>query len=75
MLSFWILLTAPDKLARQLIPDDFYNYSLTWLEVCDVLLVLPGWEHSVGTKKEIKRAKELKIPIFYDINNLMKKFT
>jgi nucleoside 2-deoxyribosyltransferase len=52
-------------------PDDeftvqqFYEYSLAWLEVSDCVLVLPGWEKSDGTLKEIARAEELGIPVFY----------
>lgn len=35
------------------------------IRVADCLVVLPGWEDSEGTKKEIKLAHELQIPIFY----------
>jgi hypothetical protein len=73
--DFHLLLSAPEKLAREVTPDDFYSYSLAWLEVSDVLLVLPGWEKSYGTKLEIAKAEELGIPIFYSINSLMKHFS
>ena len=43
----------------------FYDYSMTWLEVCDEIHVLPGWETSQGTIKELARATELHIPITY----------
>jgi hypothetical protein len=49
---------------------DFYEYSLSWLEVSDAVLVLPGFESSKGTAKEIERAKELFIPVFYDEKEL-----
>ena len=53
------------------VPDgQFYKFSLTWLEVSDALLILPGWEHSKGTIKEIERAAELGIPVFYNIGDL-----
>lgn len=42
---------------------DFYRYSIAWLEVSDEVWVLPEWQNSKGTKAEIKRAKELKIPV------------
>ena len=41
----------------------FYEYSIAFLEVCDEVHVLEGSENSVGTQKEIARAKELNIPI------------
>jgi hypothetical protein len=43
----------------------FYDYSMAWLEVSDYVLVLPNSEHSKGTQLEIKKAKELNIPVFY----------
>jgi hypothetical protein len=52
--------------------EDYYNYSMAWLEVSDALLILPGWEQSVGTKAEIARAKELNIPVFYELIDLKK---
>ena len=52
--------------------EDFYEYSMAWLEVSDALLVLPNSENSVGTQNEIKRAKELGIPIFYHLDELRK---
>jgi hypothetical protein len=45
--------------------EDYYRYSLAWLEVADALFVLPNSENSRGTQAEIARAKELGIPIFY----------
>lgn len=50
--------------------EDYYRYSIGWLEVSDVLLVLPNAENSRGTQNEIKRAKELNIPIVYSIKQL-----
>ncbi len=43
--------------------EDYYRYSMSWLEVSDEVWVLPGWESSKGTKAEIKRAEELGIPV------------
>lgn len=45
--------------------EDYYRYSMAWLEVSDAVLVLPGWEKSKGTLNEIKRAEELYMPIYY----------
>lgn len=50
--------------------DDYYNYSLAWLEVADAVLVVPGSENSKGTQAEITKAKELKIPVYYSLKEL-----
>lgn len=52
--------------------DDYYNYSMSWLEVSDAILVLPGYKDSKGTLKEIERANELGIPIYYNIESFKK---
>ena len=57
---------------EQLVVEDYYEYSLAWLEVSDCLLVLPNSEHSVGTQQEIIRAQELKIPLYYNLDELKK---
>ena len=46
--------------------EDYYRYSIAWLEVSDEMFVLKGYETSKGTLAEIKRAKELNIPIVYE---------
>lgn len=43
--------------------EHYYNYSMAWLEVANEVWVLEGWEHSKGTIAEIKRARELGIPV------------
>jgi len=47
------------------------SYSLEWLEVCDAVLVLEGYEYSEGTQAEIARAVELDIPVFYSMEDLI----
>jgi len=46
--------------------EDYYRYSLGWLEVCDCIYVLRDSEESIGTQGEILRAKELGIPVLYE---------
>lgn len=46
--------------------EDYYRYSMTWLEVSDAVWVLPNSENSKGTQAEIKRANELGILIHYE---------
>lgn len=48
----------------------YQEQSLAWLEVSDAVLVLPNSEKSGGTQREIARAKELGIPVMYDIKEL-----
>ena len=43
--------------------EDYYRYSIAWLEVSDEVHVLPNSKNSKGTRAEIKRAQELGIPI------------
>lgn len=42
---------------------DYQRVSIAWLEVSDEVWVLPDAENSKGTQAEIKRAKELGIPV------------
>ena len=52
--------------------EDYSQNNLAWLEVSDCVLVLPGYETSKGTLAEIKRAEEMKIPIYYKLEDLPK---
>ena len=46
------------------IPQEIYQVnSLAWINCCDLLLLLPGWETSNGTKREIKEAESHGIPV------------
>lgn len=51
---------------KQISKEAYQSNSMAWVECCDVMYVLPGWESSNGTKREIARAQELGIPIFYE---------
>lgn len=51
--------------------EDFYEFSIAWLKVSDIMLVLPGYLRSVGTLEEIRLAKQWKIPICYSIGDLV----
>lgn len=41
----------------------FLDGYLEILSKCDEVLLLPGWNQSEGTKAEIRKAVELKIPV------------
>jgi hypothetical protein len=48
--------------------DYWYKYDMEWLEACDAVFRLPG--ESNGASKEVARADELGIPVFYTISDL-----
>jgi hypothetical protein len=50
--------------------DKYYRYSMTWLEVSDAMILVPGWENSRGVQNEILRAVELEIPVCNTIEEL-----
>ncbi|MFW9972574.1 MAG: DUF4406 domain-containing protein [Candidatus Odinarchaeota archaeon] len=52
--------------------NDYFDNSQPWMECADALFLVPGWIKSKGTKKEILKAKELNIPIFCRIKDLVK---
>jgi hypothetical protein len=48
------------------LPDDVWLVGdLVIVRRCDLLVVLPGWRFSNGTKKEIEVAREIGIPVYY----------
>lgn len=49
----------------------FYN-SQPWLAASDAVFLTPGWEASEGTKREIEYAKKLGIPVFADLDLLVR---
>jgi hypothetical protein len=48
----------------------FYSYSIAWLAVSDVMLVISGEKTSVGVRNEIQYCKKHNIPIVYSIEEL-----
>lgn len=50
--------------------EQFYKYSMAWLEVSDAMLLIPGWEKSAGTLKEMEYAEANGIPIYYSMEEL-----
>lgn len=64
--QYWFFLRDSENITEKMIKD----LSMAWLEVSDAVLVLPKYRKSGGTKAEIERAKELKIPVFYNLEDL-----
>lgn len=54
--------------------NDYFDNSQPWLEVADAVLLVPGYESSQGTKREMKLAKSKGIPVFESLGQLMKYF-
>jgi hypothetical protein len=64
--DYWMVLMEGEEIPPKMI----YQASLSMLEVCDGVLVIPGWEDSMGTKKEMERAREINIPVFFSLDDL-----
>jgi hypothetical protein len=55
------------------VPEDvFKKFDSKLMPLAKFVFVLPNWKKSEGTKREIKNATSLKIPIFYDLEKLKK---
>ena len=44
--------------------EQYFSMNQPWLEVSDAIFLVPGWERSIGTKKEIAMAAQRNIPVF-----------
>lgn len=51
--------------------ERYMGYSLSKLETCDAVILLDGWQESRGVAIEIKRAKELDMPIYTTVERLV----
>jgi hypothetical protein len=67
---FQLMLKEDEKLTI----NHYYEYSIAWLKVSDVMLVLPNSENSIGTQNEIKIANEIGIPVYYNIEDIKTKY-
>ena len=47
---------------------------MAWLETCDAVYLMPGWEASPGANREKLHAEGLEIPIFTDAEDLIDTF-
>ena len=51
---------------------EYFNNSQPWLAASDAVFLTPGWEESAGTKREIEYANSLGIPVFEDLEGMVK---
>jgi len=49
--------------------EDWMQYDFAWLARCDAILRLPGY--SPGAEREVQRAADLGIPVFYGLADLL----
>jgi hypothetical protein len=54
--------------------SDYFDNNLPWLAKADAVILVPGWETSKGTKRELAIAEELGIPVFENIVDLKEYF-
>lgn len=50
----------------------FMRGDLAWVQVCDVVLMLPGWGNSPGAKEEHEFATRLGIPVVYSMDEFVR---
>lgn len=50
--------------------DAIKSISMAFLEVSDIIVLLPGWEASEGCQAEFSRAAELGMPSFYGVRSV-----
>lgn len=46
--------------------EDVFQNSQPFLEIADYIFVVPGWEESKGTARELVTAKEFEVPVYYE---------
>ena len=50
---------------EDLAPDTFLlDWGLSYLAICHAVVLVPGWEKSLGAIQEIKKASQLGIPMY-----------
>lgn len=59
---------------EEITTEMYQDFSMEWLRVTDVVLIMPGWEQSSGTIAEIKEAQRYGIPVLYSFEELLEKF-
>ena len=54
--------------------EEYFDNSQPWIECADAIFLVPGWESSEGTKREIALAEKNGVPIFSDIEKMNEYF-
>jgi len=59
-----------DELYPDIDKDTYIKSDLKWLELCDAILLLPGWQESEGAKLEYKRAEEMGLTMYFHVYSI-----
>jgi len=54
--------------------EEYFNNSQPWLQAADAVFLVPGWETSTGTAKEIATAQSCGIPVFDRLDEMWSHF-
>jgi hypothetical protein len=57
---------------RDFTVEQFYDFSMAWLDVSEAVFLLPNWHKSKGTLSEVERAKELGLPFFHTLADIIR---
>ena len=53
------------------VPSEIYlEQDLRWLNHCDAVLRLPGWESSAGTRRELQEAADIGLAIYTSLDDV-----
>jgi len=52
-------------------PELYLQADLRMLDACTDILMLPGWKESAGAKRELHRARELGLAVYYSLEGLL----
>ncbi len=71
-----LVVLVPHSLGRSFIsgpgsPAYWYAATMSLLDRCDAILMLPGWDESRGAVRELARAKELGMQVFFRVEDLL----
>ena len=68
-LGYAVFIPGNDLMLGAIIGDltygDVFDNSQPFLEVAHIMFIVPGWEKSKGTAREIVTAEEFGVPIYY----------
>jgi hypothetical protein len=56
----------------ELTEDFFLDGTMELLRRSDAVMLLPDWGKSIGTVREVSEAKKLEIPVFQEIEDLLR---
>ena len=56
--------------ASDITDDQWLELGLNWLESCECVLLLLGWQNSKGTLAEKAKAEAMGLPIYYRLSEI-----